>query len=236
MEKLTNKRHFIREEAQKLLCIRGINKRIRRLRPWNWHRTFRHRVPVDQLLFTHFIRKEEYALSNFGKLAHMGEEDKEAPFWVCSITSVDWKNIKSTGNTRESGTLYDYMCYLEYLIKILPKAEPYTPLIDLCKAKAFSPMSIALPDLSRRARSVIADYLERVEYEVRKTKVRARTMISNINTPVRAAVNSPFLPNSTNFQRRQASSRASTVIHEAVYIVDQNGLLHLPGNFMGGSS
>jgi len=57
------------------------------------------------------------------------------------------------------------MMYLEYLVETLPLAGRYPLLIDLCKTKAFAPMSMMFPAPSRQARRAIDKYLERMELE-----------------------------------------------------------------------
>ena len=58
---------------------------------------------------------------------------------------------------------YEYMAYLHYFIGILPHAAPFPPLIDLCKTKCFAPMSMMLPNVTRRARRAMTVYLDRVD-------------------------------------------------------------------------
>jgi len=160
IEYLSRNSPHLEDKKYEFIQIRSINQRTRRNRPWHWHRTFRHRLQVDQLLYQQISYRHRRGLTNFEKLVNLNEKSKHFPFYVCSIFSVNWGN--NPGHIFGTPLPYKYMCYLEYLVKILPRAEPYTPLIDMCRTKAFSPSSMFFPVLSRQARRAIAEYLERV--------------------------------------------------------------------------
>jgi len=151
--------------------IRSISRKIRQTRPWHWHRTFRSRLRTDQLLFKEGM---QFPLTSLRKQVNKAKKDKNYQFFVRSIFSVDWKNGPS--ETRYLSP-YFYMCYLDYFIKILPHTEPYAPLIKMCRTKTLSPMSTFFPALSRRARRVIGDYLERAESELGNGDVEVKWYI-----------------------------------------------------------
>ena len=155
---LSNHDSELSPEAQGFIQIRSINKRIRQHRPWHWHRTFRHRLHTDQLLYIN--DRTRYPFLNFQQMLDMDEENKESEIRPYSIFSINWSY---KDNIAYPGLPYRYMSYLEYLVEILPQAEPYIPLINMCRTKTFSRMSIAFPALSRRARRMMAEYLERAE-------------------------------------------------------------------------
>ena len=156
---LSNHDSELRPEAHGFIQIRSINRRIRQHRPWHWHRTFRHRLQTDQLLHTYNPPRYSVIIS-FAEMLKVEKDPGCDSIWACSIFSGNWN---SRDKTPSSKLPYKYMTYLEYLVEILPQAEPYIPLINMCRTKTFSRMSIAFPALSRRARRMMAEYLERAE-------------------------------------------------------------------------
>lgn len=162
MNYLSNLNSDLSKEAHRIIKLWSTSRRIRQVRPWHWHRTFRRRVRhVDQLLYT--TSGHGYSLANFTDIVNMYKDNKQESFSVCSIFSVNWRNVKEKDTYNWSKLPYEYICYLEYFIKILPRAGPYAPLIDMCRTRTFSPMSMVFPVLSRRAQRVIADYLKRAD-------------------------------------------------------------------------
>ena len=164
IEYLSRNSPHLEDKIYEFIQIRSINRRTRRNRPWHWHRIFRHRLQVDQLLYIAGLYRYRRGLTNFEKLVNVDKKRKEYQFEVCSIFSVNWRNKPDP--IFGTSLPYKYMCHLEYFINTLPQAEPYTPLIDMCRTKAFSPWSMLFPALSRQARRAITAYLERVQSEL----------------------------------------------------------------------
>jgi len=153
-------------EAKRHLKVVGLEKRRRNSSPWKWHRlTSAHKIPKNEkrlVLYKDYVGNtsenfcQSYALlPKRVLLSYAG---------IYSFASFDWKNVGSSWEQCHQ-RWYTYLSYLDYLVEILPLAGRYPPLIDLCKTKAFAPMSMMFPAISRRARRAIDKYLKRMELE-----------------------------------------------------------------------
>jgi len=160
---LSNDNSELGKGPHRFIHIRSTSRRIRQIRPWYWHMTFRRRLRTDRLLCMCRRRSPLTSFKMLANIARAADVEDEAECAVRSIFSVDWGKWL---HDDYSFLPYHYMCHLEDFIEILPQAESYAPLIDMCKTKTLSHMSTFFPALSRRARRVIADYLERVESEL----------------------------------------------------------------------
>jgi len=146
----------IQENYQKPLNISWINKTRRKTRPWQWHRQHPYcNLRATKTRFTrtldvsrgsdHFLNYARIRGWNRNSAVHLPYADARTAIWT------------------DDG--FKYATVMRYLIKILPLAGGYAPLIQLCKTRSFSTLSIWTPVLSRRARRSIAEYLERMEGE-----------------------------------------------------------------------
>ena len=153
-------------EAKRHLKVGGLEKKRRNSSPWKWHRlTSAHKIPKNEkrlVLYKDYvgITSEKFCqsyalLPKRVLLPHAG---------IYSFASFDWKDA-GRSSERGSQRWNTYSNYLAYLVEILPLAGRYPPLIDLCKTKAFAPMSMMFPAISRRARRAIDKYLKRMELE-----------------------------------------------------------------------
>jgi len=156
---------FTDEHDQEHLQILGGDRNYRKTRPWRWHqrrscRGLARKVIVQHELFSDFC---QYSLTTYGKLFsknHFGYVD------IYPIHSLPWIHWNFDNNDHLTKPFYNYRGYLEYLVILLPRAGRFSPLIHLCKTKAFVPMSMMFPDRSRKARRAIAAYLDRMEAEI----------------------------------------------------------------------
>jgi len=156
---------FTDEHVQEHLQILGVDRNYRKTQPWRWHqqrscRGLARKVIVQHGLFNNSCR---YSLTTYGKLfsrTYFGH-DKIYP-----LHSLPWIHWNFCNNDHQAKPFYQYRGYLEYLVILLPCAGRFSPLIHLCKTKAFVPMSMMFPDRSRKARHAIAAYLNRIEAEI----------------------------------------------------------------------
>lgn len=150
-----------RRQAHKFIKIGPLRRKIRRSYPWRWHRRFWSCSQEARFVVKTDI--EKYILSTFTKLQDSNKTYLDYPFHICPLFSIH--QTHSEDGAPWSVLPFQYLCYLESLIDLLPHAARYKPLIDLCKTKGFSAMSTGFPVLSRRARTGIAKYLERMDYK-----------------------------------------------------------------------
>jgi len=151
-------------EAKRHLEVAGMEKKRRNSNPWKWHRlTSAHKIPKNEkrLMLRTDVWEHTLVFQSYAVLPKIPDPRPER---IYSLASFDWKDA---GRSSERGSQrWDtYWGYLAYLVDILPLAGRYPPLIDLCKTKAFAPMSMMFPENSRRARRAIDKYLERMELE-----------------------------------------------------------------------
>ena len=164
-----------RDEAERHLKVPGMEKQRRHSRPWAWHRqTSAHKTPKNEKRF--FLYKDTFQQksNNFCQCyAELPKLQKTYYTEIYSFESFDWKNVKSKEIGKYPQRWKQYLAYLEYLLEILPLVGRYPPLIEYCKTKAFGPMSMMFPALSRRARQAIDEYLKRMELEDNEPRINA---------------------------------------------------------------
>jgi len=153
-------------EAKRHLKVAGMEKKRRNSSPWKWHRlTSAHQIPKNEkrlVLYTRSWRaKSQSFCQSYAVLPKIPDPRHKL---IYSFASFDWKNVGSSWEQCPQ-RWFKYLSYLEYLVEILLLAGRYPPLIDLCKTKAFAPMSMMFPAFSRRTRRAIDKYLERMELE-----------------------------------------------------------------------
>jgi len=146
------------------LGIREMDRNHRKTRPWQWHRQASCRdlskKPV-LTVFTDFMSEDKLTLTTYGRLPR---RKNHFYYYIYSLHLQQWFDWESyLYNSFYSQSWRKYLSLLEYLPTILPHAGKFLPLIHLCKTKAFAPISMMFPDLSRRARHAICEYLNRVE-------------------------------------------------------------------------
>ena len=152
--------HLIRKTSQGYLQIGKLNRRTRKLYPWKWHRQSWSRLQVNQPIFmVSHLHSNRYVLSTFRKLFDHSTGSASAHVGFSSVYQSHHENIVAF----RSLMVNRYLNHLNYFIQILPCAGRYTELINLCKTRSFSAMSMVFPELSREARREIAEYLERMK-------------------------------------------------------------------------
>jgi len=154
-------------EAKRHLKVAGMEKKRRNSNPWKWHRlTSAHKIPKNEKRPLIYMNSwlHNPRLTFCQSYAVAPKRLLPSHIEIYYFSSFDWKDA---GRSSERGSQrWDtYWGYLAYLVEILPLAGRYPPLIDLCKTKAFAPMSMMFPENSRRARRAIDEYLKRMELE-----------------------------------------------------------------------
>jgi len=156
-----------KDEAERHLKVVGLEKKRRNSRPWQWHRqTSAHNIPKNEkrLVFLKdpLGRQRYNSCLSYAELANVRALNFTQ---IYSCASFDWAKANDKSRLHfDIGWLF-YLAYLEYITEILPLAGRYPPLIEFCRTKAFAPMSMMFPALSRRARREIDKYLQRMELE-----------------------------------------------------------------------
>ena len=170
-----------KNEAGRHLKVTGMERKRRNNLPWQWRR----RTPSSNifqnkqrlLLFKDPFRRQPHMLCYpYTELAKL---EKTYNCQIYSFAAFDWKNAN-----KDQDSLQDwdkYLAYLEYLIDILPLAGWYPALIDFCKTKAFAPMSMMFPVVSRQARQEIDKYLKRMEHENVHLQLNKKVNIQGMN-------------------------------------------------------
>jgi len=151
-------------EAKRHLKVVGLEKERRNSSPWKWHRlTSAHKIPKNEkrLVLYKDVWERTSVFQSYAILPKIPDPRHKR---IYSFASFDWKNVWSSWEQCPQ-RWFKYLSYLEYLVEILPLAGRYPSLIDFCKTKAFAPISMMFPALSRRARRLIGEYLKRMELE-----------------------------------------------------------------------
>ena len=156
-----------RKMAQWHLGIRQMDRNHRRTRPLQWHLQASCRdlskKPVITVL-ADLISPKNFTLTTYGRFCGGKKYFYYRIFSLHSQQWIDWK--PSPYNPLKAQSWSKYLTLLEYLPAILPHAGKFQPLIHLCKTKAFAPLSMMFPDLSRRARRAICAYLDRMDADI----------------------------------------------------------------------
>jgi len=155
-----------RKNAHKHLQILGADRKYIKTRPWRWHQRrscrdlTRLKVIVQKARLYSFFR---YSLTTYERLFSKDDFQYDNIYPLHSLPWIHW-NFVNYDHLAEP--FYQYRGFLEYLVILLPRATKFSPLIHLCKRKAFVPMSIMFPDQSLKARQAIASYLDRMEVDI----------------------------------------------------------------------
>jgi len=148
--------------------VEGIRRKRRNNRPWLWHRRNssdiipKKRNKVTKMLIFKYIPglpKHGKQWSCFHAYAELQALCTRHSHEIYTLASFDWNRR----NYQEDW--FYYLACLEHLPQILPMAGRYPPLIEACKTKAFAPMSMIFPTLSRRACRAMHNYLKRMDAE-----------------------------------------------------------------------
>ena len=156
---------FTQKYAQNHYKILGTDRQYRKTRPWLWHqrrscRDLARKVIVQDELLDDFF---QYSLTTYGRLFSKNDFRYGDIYPLHSFPWIRWNFVNYDHPAKP---FYQYRSFLEYLVIILPRAGKYSPLMHLCKTKAFAPMSMMFPDHSRNARRAIAAYLNRMEADI----------------------------------------------------------------------
>jgi len=160
-------RSSTRRDARRHLRFSIVDRKYRKTWPWRWHQRrschgLARKIIVQKARLFYFF---QYSLTTYGRFFCQHHFKNTSIYPPHSLPWIHW-NFRNDDHGVKP--FYQYRDFLEYLVIILPRAGRFSPLIRLCKTKAFVPMSMMFPDQSRKTRRAIAAYLDRMESDIFK--------------------------------------------------------------------
>lgn len=170
LQVILNRRPETRKKQNVCLQIMKLSGKLRFIYPWRWHRGSSSRLRMHQGMDGLYSRRR-YKRFAFRDVINSERHQKKFPVPVFPVAFMHRLAGLKDPCPRWTIIWSHYRYCLKDLIELLPEAGRYPPLIHLCKTGAFSPLSMAFPALSHRARLEIKRYLDRVDFDPTRLEI-----------------------------------------------------------------